>query len=409
MKTLMVAHNFESRIGGIEIVAARLAREMAQRNLDVCLLASNLSSPPRESEVGHRVVAVSAVDFLDRWAGITWPVPTYRAAVDIWREVRHADVLLLHDTLYPFCIFAFLSAKFIGRPVLVIQHVGVEKFANPIFHWIMEFANRIVARSILARADRVVFGSDIPAAYFGGVRLPAPPFVIYPGVDTDVFTPPSPERKAAARRRFGLEAQRPSALFVGRFVKHKGLDTLARMARLRPDILWAFAGQGNLDPGAWGLPNVLAFSDLRGPSLALLYQASDVFVMPSSTGESFALSIQEALACGLPVVCSAHIVDADKKRAPFLSSVPLDEAKPEATAAAFCTAVDQALEDEAQGTHSASERFQFISNHYSWKACADQYYEIMLSLSDYYLQRKASRAGLLLNNAKARRSKIDVS
>jgi glycosyltransferase involved in cell wall biosynthesis len=386
MKTLMVAHHFESRVGGIEIVAAQLAREISQRSLDVSLLASNSSSPPRESEVGHRVVAVSAVDFLDRWAGISWPVPTYRAAVDIWREVRRADVLVLHDTLYPFCIFAFFSAKLMGRPALVIQHVGVTRFANHIFYWIMEFANRIVARSILARADRVVFGGDIPAAYFGGVRFSAPPIVIYPGVDTDVFKPLPPDGKAAARRRFGLEAQRPSALFVGRFVKHKGLDILARMARLRPDVLWAFAGQGNLDPRAWGLPNVLAFSDLRGPSLALLYQASDIFVLPSM-GESFSLVIQEALACGLPVVCSAPIVDADKKRAPFLSSVPVDEAKPEATAAAFCTAVDRALEDDAQGRLRASERFQFISDHYSWKACANQYHEIMLSLSDYHSQR----------------------
>jgi glycosyltransferase involved in cell wall biosynthesis len=66
-----------------------------------------------------------------------------------------------------------------------------------------------------------------------------------------------------------------------------------RMARQRPDIQWAFAGWGHLDPQVWGLPNVVVFRDLSGADLVPLYQASDVFVLPSK-GEGFPLVIQEA-------------------------------------------------------------------------------------------------------------------
>ena len=52
------------------------------------------------------------------------------------------------------------------------------------------------------------------------------------------------------------------------------------------------------------------FSDLAGPGLAELYRASDVFVLPSQ-GEGFPLVVQEALACGLPVVCGDESTGAD--------------------------------------------------------------------------------------------------
>src|SRR6266516_1255456 len=39
--------------------------------------------------------------------------------------------------------------------------------------------------------------------------------------------------------------------------------------------------------------------------LAMIYKASDVFILPSY-GEGFPLSIQEAMATGLPIITSKH-------------------------------------------------------------------------------------------------------
>jgi starch synthase len=152
------------------------------------------------------------------------------------------------------------------------------------------------------------------------------------------------------------------------------------MTRLRPDIAWAFGGWGHLNPRDWGLPNVMVFSDLGGPSIAPLYQASDLFVLPSK-GEGFPLVIQEALACGLPVVCSAETAGADAAVSEFLSAVPLDEQNPDGTALAFCQEIDRALAGDGNGARSSEERFQFVSQRYCWRATATEYLELIRSVA----------------------------
>jgi len=142
--------------------------------------------------------------------------------------------------------------------------------------------------------------------------------------------------------------------------------------------LWAFAGWGHLNPRDWGLPNVIVFSNLSGPSLADLYRASDLLVLPSK-GEGFPLVIQEALACGLPVVCSAETTGADTAISEFLCGVPLDERHPENTAAAFCAEVDRALGGCGNARCSSEQRFKFVSSRYSWRATAVEYLELIRS------------------------------
>jgi len=142
--------------------------------------------------------------------------------------------------------------------------------------------------------------------------------------------------------------------------------------------MWAFAGWGHLNPRDWGLPNVMVFSNLSGASLADLYRASDLLVLPSK-GEGFPLVVQEALACGLPVVCSAETTVADAAISEFLCGVTLDERHPEITAAAFCAEVDRALAGGGNARHSGAERFKFVSSRYSWQATAVEYLELIRS------------------------------
>jgi len=150
------------------------------------------------------------------------------------------------------------------------------------------------------------------------------------------------------------------------------------MARIRPEITWVFAGWGHLNPADWDLPNVVVFSDLAGSSLAALYQASELLVLPSK-GEGFPLVIQEALACGLPVVCSAETAGADAAVSRFLSAVKLDEQHPDATALAFCEEVDRALAGRGNASPSSDERFRFVLERYCWQATAARCLEVIQS------------------------------
>jgi glycosyltransferase involved in cell wall biosynthesis len=229
-----------------------------------------------------------------------------------------------------------------------------------------------------AKSSFVPTISEITARYFAGIRRRVPAAMMFTGVDTEIFHPAAGAAKPDIRRRLGLSPDRPVVLFVGRFVEKKGLQILSQMARQRPDIQWAFAGWGHLDPQDWGLPNVIVFRGLSGPGLVPLYQMADVFVLPSK-GEGFPLVIQEALACGLPVVCSAEICGADAAVSPLLFPVALDESDLNGTASAFCAEIDRRLANRAGDAGLAAERVQFVSRRYSWAACGAEYLELIRS------------------------------
>jgi glycosyltransferase involved in cell wall biosynthesis len=371
-RLLTVSNYFDSHRGGLEIVAGRLARELAGRGFEVTWLASAATPAPQGCTArGLQTASVGVWNVAERRLGVPWPVLSPAAALRLWREVRAADAVLLHDSLYMTSIVTFLAAKASRTPLAVIQHIGAVPYRNPILRGMMALANRLVARPILGRANQVVFISQFVRDYFSQVQFRRSPLLIFNGVDTEVFRPASVDGRGAARRRFGFGPDERVALFVGRFVEKKGVARLGRTAALRPDMTFAFAGWGLIDPAAWELANVRVFSDLAGAGLAELYRASDVFVLPSQ-GEGFPLVVQEALACGLPVVCGDESTGADADVAPFLIGVDVT-GPDEDVAARIGAAIDHSLADPGDGAARAA----FVRGRYAWSAAADRYAEVL--------------------------------
>jgi glycosyltransferase involved in cell wall biosynthesis len=103
--------------------------------------------------------------------------------------------------------------------------------------------------------------------------------------------------------------------------------------------------------------------------------------------------IQEALACGLPVVCSADTAEADRAVTPLLFPVAADESHPGDAASAFCGEIDRRLSD-AVSAAAAAERFDFVLRRYSWPACGAEYRELIRSaLHDAQLRGGAGVSG----------------
>src|SRR5271169_492634 len=204
MKILMVTHYFASHQGGIEIVAGKLFEQWARMGQEVVWIASDATPPP--NPVGaSRTVSLRAFNLVERKTGLPFPIPTLGALRAIRREVTNADVVILHDCLYVSNIAAFLLARLRGVPTVIIQHIGSIPYGSSLLNALMKLANAAVARPMLAKADQVVFISEMTKTFFGGVGFRISPEVVFNGVDTDVFRPlRGAETRAQLRRNFRL-------------------------------------------------------------------------------------------------------------------------------------------------------------------------------------------------------------
>lgn len=301
MRIALLTHYFPAHRGGIELVAAELARHLAAKHgAAIEWHASDCDAPP--SIPGVEAVAAKSWNGVERRFGVPYPVWSPAALWRAGRAARASDAVHLHDCLYLPNLLMFAAARLAGRPVLVTQHVGMIPYRNRALRALLKAAYAVFGRLVLGGASRVVFVSDAVRRYFGEfVRFKAPPLLVANGVDTSVFHPTDEDSRAALRLQLGAAAGAPQLLFVGRFVEKKGLPALHQLAQRFPEARWMFAGWGPLDPGDWGLPNVAVFRDRSGARLAQLYQAADLLVLPS-VGEGFPLVVQEAMACGTPAL-----------------------------------------------------------------------------------------------------------
>lgn len=380
MKILMTTHYFASHQGGIEIVAGQLFRELAASKQEIVWIAADVTPPP-ETAGTARVVGLRTFNFVERKIGLPFPIPTLPALRKIRDEVRRSDVVIVHDCLYLTNILAYGFARLNSVPVIIVQHIGLVPYSNRWLSGLMKLANRLVTRPMLRGAHQVVFISETIKRYFSGIPFRTPPAVVFNGVDPDVFRPlHSREKKVDLRREFGLPAEQPIILFVGRFVEKKGLPILKRMVEMTPRYTWAFAGWGPLDPGKWNAPNVYVFSGLRGSRVAELYRAADLLVLPSS-GEGFPLVLQEALASGLAAVCGTETLGADPAMEALVRGVPIFAGDDDRTAREFLSCIDDFFASNAELQSKSEARRAFAVARYSWKHAAKRYLEIASRLA----------------------------
>lgn len=367
VKVLVATHYFSTHKGGVEIVAGELNRELIKRHgYQLTWMASDASPPP--PSFPGTATSLRCSNLTERLLGFPMPLPLPSAFRAMWQQVRNADVLMVHDSLYLTNVLAAFFARRRRIPVVVVQHIGQVPYANVVLRSIMKLANAVIADTMLARADKVVFISGLTQQFFSRrVHFRREPALILNGLREDL---PGSEAHGASERT-GPQPIR-EALFVGRFVEKKGLNVIRLLAQRLPHIRWRLCGWGAISPESWGLSNVEVVRNAGPTELARHYRSADLLVLPS-TGEGLPLVVQEALCFGCPVMSSDELLVADPWLKDEITARAVDLGDPEATAQVW----GDAIRGISAPKRDRSARAARARERYSWAAAGAAYSEIL--------------------------------
>lgn len=379
IRILLVTHYFASHKGGVESVAGQIAKRLEEtKEFDITWFAS--SHDLATENLSINLVPIKAWNGLEKW-GIPYPLWSPKAIGQLAHAVRASDLVHLHDFIYIGNLLAFAFARWFKRPVVITQHIADIPYRNIVLRAIHKMMNRTLGRFVLSRATRVIFISASIREYFSKfVRVLHPPEFFPNGVDTNVFRPISWADRVLLRKKLGIEPDHRVLLFVGRFVEKKGLPLLRTLATANSEWHWWFAGWGSpsQDPEYWGLPNIRVFREVSGESLAELYQAADLLVLPS-VGEGFPLVVQEAMACGTPALVTDSTAEGSPAAKPYLLTQKLDTEKP---SVGWSDSINKYLSSKDFGEETHRQKIaSFAKQEWSWKTCVEQYGRLFKELT----------------------------
>ncbi|NDJ61265.1 MAG: glycosyltransferase family 4 protein [Chloroflexi bacterium] len=306
MHILLVSNYPPPYEGGIQFVMERLCEQYLAAGHRVTILASDTGLQPETTRTpGQRIIGVPASNVLEQYS-IPFPLFDPLALLAVLGDMLPSvDVVHVHGLLYMNTVLAAWLGHVSGKRVVLTEHVGLVAYDSAPLNTAQRVAFATLGRVCCRSSDAVVVLNQRVADEIRSLPRRRTPLVKIPnGVDTALFHPPTPDRRADLRAKWGFG--KLTVLFVGRLVQKKGIDLVVAAARLDSNFDVVICGK-DTERLAEAPPNVRVIGLVDQPTLAELYQAADVLLLPSE-GEGFPLVVQEALASGLPVIVSDDAV-----------------------------------------------------------------------------------------------------
>lgn len=341
--------------GGAERYAVEVTRRLADMGHHIQVFTRESDEPTRQNVLIRKLkkkYAFSGAASLYGFARDTAEMVARHGPFDV---VHSHDRTITQDiaTLHT---FTHLSGIADGSPLK--RYGNLLSPRNQLHLWLEK---RQMASPVLAGVSPLV--AENAAAFYPGLT---DIHIIPPGVDCGMFHPDQlrPLRDTA-RKKWRIAGNAFVILFVGTEFRRKGLDLL--IAGLPADVHLLVAGKGD------GKKETRLALHARAPAVQTtfaglavdirpFYAMSDLLVLPSRR-EAFGMVVLEAMASGLPVVCSsatgvASLIDHGKNGFVFTAPEELRQMlqkcreqglSPEIAAAGRKTAMDHSWGKTAAG------------------------------------------------------------
>ena len=293
MHILHIYKDYYPVVGGMENHIRMLAEALVQRGHAATVLATNPGSRTQVEDLnGVRVIKAGRL--------ATVASTPLSLSLPLILSRQRPDIAHLHFP-YPVGELSQLLFGQASRTVItyhsdVVRQKGILRLYRPLMWRVLRRADRIIATS-----HNYIESSP----YLSQLRHRCA--VIPLGIDVDRFVQADPAQVQRMRAQFAS----PLLLFVGKLRYYKGLQyLLAAMAELPCQLL--VIGSGPMEAewrraaASLGVAEKVYFLGQVGDDdLPAYYHASDVFVLPASErSEAFGTVQIEAMASGLPVVCT---------------------------------------------------------------------------------------------------------
>jgi glycosyltransferase involved in cell wall biosynthesis len=228
-------------------------------------------------------------------------------------RVRYDLVIINGYTRRPNVLAAALAR---GRGIPVALRIDSALFESPPPR---ALAKRVLFELVLKRMYRLFFGvGSLTFDYLRFFGVPKERMALFPyAVDVEAFrrgSDLSPAKRALARARLGIPEDARVLLSVAKLNPREApWDLLRAFARRYESDRWiVIAGDGPERPALEtfarerGLDRVVFLGYVPYPELPALYAISNLFLHPARE-ERWGVSVQEALACDLPVITSSRV------------------------------------------------------------------------------------------------------
>jgi glycosyltransferase involved in cell wall biosynthesis len=284
--------------GGPEIMTRALVRGLQQRE-DIAITHINTQVSNSLADKGGKRQLRKSLIALRQSLQLIWRIITFRSQI-VYLPLTNSPSFLgfLRDALF------FAPAVLFGRKLVIRLHGGYYYYAHTTGF------KRAIVKWFLARVDLAMVQGRTLREVYNGLVPPERIAVITNGLDGEPFT-------HARARANGAVRSPKQVLFVGVMSPDKGFRDVLKAAPFVPDTRFVFAGEW-LSPREeeevrdlvrrTGIEDRAIFPGvITGEAKYDLFASSDIFVFPSYyVYEGHAVCSVEALAAGLPIVCTDH-------------------------------------------------------------------------------------------------------